>query len=382
MAPKFRSPTMDIIRSFALLCVVCVHFFLHTGFYETVIAGPEMYIFVLIRSFFMVSSPLFIVLSGYLMKNKRPTRDYFLKIIKTIVLYLLASLCCIVASDLFSFFWSTESSSLVRQIAGILRFETAPYSWYLEMYLGLFFLIPYLNLAYSQLPSKKSKQFLILVLFTMTAIPSITNIYRLTDPSWWLNPASNNQYHAIFPDWWEGIFPITYYFIGSYLSEYPPKLKASTNLLLLALVSLAAGTFSYYRSYNSFFVMGAWQEWGSVFITLQTTLIFIFFLNRDFSRLKEKTIKLFARISELTLGAYLVSWIFDEICYHFLNTYEPAIYRKLPYALLTIPVVYICSLILSAILNWVYQFLEEHILARSIAKIVNRTEIPDATEMN
>lgn len=65
-----RNSNMDIIRCFALLSVVAVHFFLNSGFYDHVVIGKRMYVAVVVRTALMVCVPMFMVLSGYLMRTK------------------------------------------------------------------------------------------------------------------------------------------------------------------------------------------------------------------------------------------------------------------------------------------------------------------------
>jgi surface polysaccharide O-acyltransferase-like enzyme len=66
-----RSPAADIIRILAFILVVSVHFFLNNDFYSQTVAGKRMFIMTLMRSFFIICVPLFITLSGYLLKNKK-----------------------------------------------------------------------------------------------------------------------------------------------------------------------------------------------------------------------------------------------------------------------------------------------------------------------
>ena len=87
---KKRSVSMDIIRCFALLFVVSVHFFLNNGFYDVPVYGARMYIMTLMRSFFMICVPLFMILSGYLMCNKKLGKGYYKKIIYILGIYLFA----------------------------------------------------------------------------------------------------------------------------------------------------------------------------------------------------------------------------------------------------------------------------------------------------
>ena len=89
-----RLPALDIIRIFALFCVVSIHFFLYSGFYEIPVSGVRMYVATVMRSFFRICVPLFLLLSGYLMGSKRPTKSYYGKLPRIIGEYLLASVCC------------------------------------------------------------------------------------------------------------------------------------------------------------------------------------------------------------------------------------------------------------------------------------------------
>lgn len=349
-AAKKRDPAMDIIRCTALFCVTAVHFFLNNGFYSETVAGWRMYVMVLMRTGFMVCVPLFMVLSGYLMLYKKPVRSYYAKLVRTVGIYLLASLFCSIYRRL-----DTGSISVPGEIAGLFSFSTASYSWYVEMYIGLFLLIPYLNILYHGLDSRRSKQYLLLTLLLLTALPAVVNVYRFSEPQWWLKPSGSTAYHPLLPDWWTGIYPITYYFIGCYLREYPLKLKRSINLLLIGVVWLTVGSFNYYRSYGWSFIWGDWQDWGSLFNVIQTVLVFSYLSQRDCSQMGEKTIKLFACLSKLSLGAYLLSEIFDEIFYRALNAAVPVMQDRLIWFFVIVPAVFVCSLGLSAVIELLYQ---------------------------
>lgn len=347
--PAQRSVAPDIIRCFALLSVVSVHFFLHTGFYTQTVAGWPMYLSTVVSSFFRVCVPLFLLLTGYLLRTRPLTKSHFPKLGKTLGLYLLASLVCLVYKLLIRL----EGTSLFHEIYGILGFTTAPYAWYIEMYIGLFLLIPFLNILYNNLQTQKQEQLLILVMLLLTAVPGIVNIYRLLDLQWWRDPASSYSYYLLFPDWWTGIYPLTYYFIGCYLSKYPLKLKPAVNVLCILAAAVAFGSFNYYRSHHALFIEGSWLAYGSLFVVVLSVLVFNLFLTLDYSKLGARTRLWLSRLSGWSLGAYLLSWIFDHAVYAVLCRYAPTLQARLPFFFLTVPVVYVCSLAASAGLNWV-----------------------------
>ena len=65
-----RNPAMDILRIVAVLCVISIHFFYHTGYYNTTADNVPMYFATVLRTLFSVCVPLFMILSGFLLCNK------------------------------------------------------------------------------------------------------------------------------------------------------------------------------------------------------------------------------------------------------------------------------------------------------------------------
>lgn len=345
--PKHRDPAMDIIRVFALLCVISVHFFYNNQFYQTPVTGMRMYIMMVMRNFFMISVPLFLILSGYLMGNKRPNGAYFLGLGKTLLTYLLASLACM----LYKVLKQDVVYSFPKAILAITDFSGANYSWYVEMYIGLYLMIPFLNILYNGLESKKQKQLLLAVFLFLSSAHSVLNIFRFSDPGWFLEPTRSAEYHRLVPDWWMNIYPITYYFIGRYLREHPLKMPRWKHILSIVLVTLAVGIFNIYRSYGVKFVWGIWQGWYALPNILLAVLVFDLLAHIHCEKMKPGTRHLLKICSDWTFGAYLVSWIFDQEAYPRLIAAVPDMPQRLEYYFLIVPGVFISSLLLSALLD-------------------------------
>ena len=346
MALTKRNPAADLIRIFALFLVVSVHFFLNNGFYSHTVEGGRMYVMTLMRSFFIICVPLFLTLSGYLLRKKQPEKSYYKRISKIIITYLLASLLCVVYSVVFL----NRDLSVKTIILNILSFKAAPYSWYIEMYLGLFLLIPFLNIVYNALPSQKWKIWLIITFIILTALPSVLNIYSFDLPS--------SDMNKLIPAWWQTLYPITYYYIGCYLSEYGLKINKILNVALIILWTVLSGSFCYGRSYNTNFIWGDWCNYQSLFNVVLTVLVFAFFININYDRLPGRSAKFIQKISSLTLGGYLVSWIFDSELYPVLAEKVPSVTKRLEYYIIIVPIVFILSLLASYLLSKI-QFLIE-----------------------
>ncbi|MBQ5910965.1 MAG: acyltransferase family protein [Clostridia bacterium] len=367
MEAKKRNPAADIIRCLAFFFVVSVHFLLNNGFYDHTVDGEKMFIMTQFRALFIICVPLFLTLSGYLLKNKMPSRKYYSRIVGILITYLLASLFCMGYSALFL----NETYSLLDVVTEVLGFSGAPYAWYVEMYLGLFLLIPFLNVLYKNLPSKKWKTVLIISLIIVTSLPDVVNVYNFDSLSWWLQPSSSGVRYPLLPDYWREFYPITYYFLGCYLNEYGLKIKKSLNLILIILWVPLVGLYSYWRSYGGKFVSGPWGTYCSLFNLITTVLVFTLIVNFNYEKFPSGFAKVFKFLSPLCLGAYLVSWVFDSVFYPILAQKVPLMPDRLPYYFIIVPLVFLCSLTVSFLLSKI-QFLLEFAFAKCKALIVKK----------
>lgn len=358
-----RDTAMDITRIVAIFTVISVHFFLNNGFYDEPITGTTMYIGCLMRTLFGVCVPLFILLTGYFMSQKTLNRKYYLGITKTLVIYLLASVACIIYKSVHLHNIYTFKSFILS----ILDFSGSNYSWYIEMYIGLFLLIPFLNLIYNNLESQKHKQILVWTLFCLTILPSMFNIFNFETSHWWAVPSSSDIFSKIVPAWWINFYPITYYFVGCYLREYGLKIKTKTLLLLFFLCTICFCTFNYYRSYGTTtFKTSMYIFWYGFQPFFLSVLLFTML-----SRINGKKIPIVGRfilwkISDLALPMYLVSFIFDNYFYPELNKAINPIPSRIMYYFIMVPLVFFCSMLLSVLI-----VIAQKIIFFSIPKLWN-----------
>jgi surface polysaccharide O-acyltransferase-like enzyme len=218
---------LDLLRNCAILFVISRHFFLWTEFNNSIFEGPSLFIQAVFKFFFGMGVPLFILLTGYLNTTKKISLKYYRGGIRVIVSYVLFSILTV----LFRKYYLGETLSWLQWGHKILDFSAIPYAWYIEMWIGLFLLIPYLNILYSNI-TQKQKLLLIGTLYLMTAFPDLLNRYNM---------------HLV-PDFWKQCFPLTFYFIGSYINEYKPKINKSVAWLLIVGICLINPIF------NSLFV--------------------------------------------------------------------------------------------------------------------------------
>ena len=110
-----------------------------------------------------------------------------------------------------------------KAVEAIFDFTADGYAWYVEMFVGLYLLTPFINLAYNGLESRTNKKWLIAILLILTVLPTVSETFIT---------------NMIFSDYWLICYPVTFYLIGAYINEY--KLKFNPFLLLfISFVSIA-----------------------------------------------------------------------------------------------------------------------------------------------
>lgn len=199
---------IDIVKIIAAVMVTCVHFYYRTGFYSAIpISGPEYIFPISVLWIFYTCVPLFMITTGYLMTNKTLSAKYYTGLIRILVFYLI----CSTASMFFRRSAGAEFT-LWTALRGYLQFNMCDYAWYVEQYITVFCMIPFLNLAYHGLKSKGQK-----LVLTGTAC-----VLFMAAPSLYLGFDPNDQIKLL-PLYALRAYPIAYYYIGSFLREYPPK---------------------------------------------------------------------------------------------------------------------------------------------------------------
>ena len=351
-----RDARLDIIRIFSLFCVVAVHFLLNCGFYNEIVEGKKMLFMCIYKAFFIICVPMFITLTGYLKNKEKLSKNYFKKIEKILIIYVI----CSIIYSIFTKYYLKQDMNFIIFIKNLLSYKGTEYSWYIEMYIGLFLLIPFLNLIYNNLNGKQEKRILMIVLFCLIGLNGIVNIFKFGDIEWWKNPSTNGEYVQIIPKWWTSIYPIFYYFLGAYLREFKLKIRNSKLEILIVVSVVLLGFFDYYRSYKSKYIWGAWTEYGSGFVMIITALVFSFFLNINVEENKKKELVL-KYMSNACLGAYLVSCMFDKIYYKKLEIIVPNVKDRFICMPIMVLASFTSSMILSIIINKFYEYIKSGI---------------------
>lgn len=293
---KERSPGLDLVRTLAVLCVLVTHAIAYTGVMDASPATPAWCVYLVLRFAAMAGVPLFLLLSGYLCCDKKFSRTYYGGVISVVLSYLLIAAAVVILCTVTGL----QKFTLWEGVRGILNFTAHGYAWYVEMYLGLFLLIPFLNLIFHGLPSAKSRLVLIVTLAVLTLLPPTLESFRVGGASL-----------DITGDYWRAMYPLTYYFIGAFIRKHPPKLSRIARLALagiaLAIPCVLCFAFTLRDGAYAWYMMN-----GFASVTAAMTGVAFFLLLYDLP-LRSKPIRFgLKEISVCSFEIYLFSYITDQ----------------------------------------------------------------------
>ena len=357
---KKRIFYLDLIRVIAVFLVITVHFFLRVDYYNIKLKGVSIYIGEIIRVIAMCCVPLFLILTGFLKNKCKLNKKYYLGIVRILVAYLIIS----IIEMLFKKFYLHESASIFLIIKSIFDYTGANYSWYVELYIGLFLLIPFVNALYKKLTKQERKYFIITLLF-LTVFPSLFNTFDITFSQgikeFFL---SYNGQDKILPTFWDCLYPLTYYYIGCYLYDNRKKVYSVKKLLLIYVICMVLfGTINYIYNYNSTFrYIEITHNWNSIECVVNSVLVFLICQNCSFKKVPDLIKKLVSKLSEISFSTYLLSYVFDMIFYQMLNDNFIHFKDKLLFLPLIVIAVFICSNIAAFLIE---------ILVKKITFIIN-----------
>lgn len=292
-----RNIGLDVIRGLAVFFVIGGHFFLlNTSLREVPFEGISLFVQSTFLSLLLAGVPLFIILTGYLNINKSAGWKYYKNSKKVLYSYLLFSILTI----LFRKYDAGSTESWTEWGLKILDFSAIPYAWYIEMWIGLYLLTPFLNILYKNMDSRNAKLLLIGILFLMTTLPH------------WLN---RDGMHLL-PGYWQRCWPLTFYFAGAYIQEYQPQIKLRTAALVITGLCLLNPVLNLLLQTPSLLLLGGGPE-DVVYFFITVWLFLMLYRIKIKSKMIEKVM---VNLSLCSLDIYLCCYIFDALYYPFFKS--------------------------------------------------------------
>ena len=329
---KERNLNLDLIRCVALLMVPIMHSLDHTGLYDQQLYGAANQSMIAVKTLFTTCIPLYVMLSGFLNNRKALSARYYLGLIRILGVYLICGIACLA----FEQCSGIAHRSPAEMVSALVNFSCCDYAWYIMMYFGLFLMIPFLNMAYHGLTTRKQKLILVATFIALSVLPSLLNLY-----------------FQLYSLWWTRLYPLCYYFTGAYLSEYMPKAKPGKwAAALLAFLAAYSVFFYFHHDANGAALIGVYQDTFPVYIL--SVLLFVTLFHLPLGTVPGPVAALLRKVSDLTLPAYLLTWITDSLIYPRLMAAVPAGPARYPWLLLTVPLSLISALLMAQVVDWIF----------------------------
>ena len=293
---KERKLNIDLLKCIAIVFVVGVHFFLHTNYYGQSFTFKSIFLSSFIWMILMTCVPLFIMTTGYLMKDKTYSEDYFIKLLPVIGIYALTA-------AVYTFF---DMRVVNEEYLGKLFeniFSFSHYAWYVNLYIGLYMLIPFLNAGFNSLTSRKNQVVVLGILVLFTIVPPTLSLLNKNEQNFMILP-------HIIPDYWKGLWPITYYLLGAFLASSKKKSSFKELVFVIFILDILSVFGLAAISETTFCI-----EYGVLPVFLLSSLIFYSVIHLKVSIKNEWLQRVVLFISKNTLPIYLLSVIGDLYWY-------------------------------------------------------------------
>lgn len=293
---KERKLNIDLLKCIAIVFVVGVHFFLHTNYYGQSFTFKSIFLSSFIWMILMTCVPLFIMTTGYLMKDKTYSEDYFIKLLPVIGIYALTA-------AVYTFF---DMRVVNEEYLGKLFeniFSFSHYAWYVNLYIGLYMLIPFLNAGFNSLTSRKNQVVVLGILVLFTIVPPTLSLLNNNEQNFMILP-------HIIPDYWKGLWPITYYLLGAFLASSKKKSSFKELVFVIFILDILSIFGLVAISETSFGI-----EYSVLPVFLLSSLIFYSVIHLKVSIKNEWLQRVVLFISKNTLPIYLLSVIGDYYWY-------------------------------------------------------------------
>ncbi|MCR4655960.1 MAG: acyltransferase family protein [Lachnospiraceae bacterium] len=335
---KERLAGPDLIRSVAALFVVGVHFYLNCGYYSAPMQGIKMYAMTVTRWFFLICVPLYMILTGFFKCNKKLCKEHYLSLVPIITAYVVITVIKIfVSNHFYGKIYFFEDS-----VKGIFNYT---FSWYVGMYISITLLIPFLNILWKGIGNKRDKLVLI------GSLVFICSLYPVTG--------------YIAPAYWQIMYPILYYYIGTYIREYEPGPDRFLLIAVTALMVFVNATVSFIGAKGGAFdwsILGPVDSgYSTVTVVICATAFFLLFYKADIKNTAFR--KLLAGISEVSFEIYMFTGCFDAAIYSiaFRYTGGPDAHKFFWLFFVFVPLNFVLSYISSRIYRFLYTKLADRI---------------------
>lgn len=312
-----REPGLDLLRCFATLLVVSAHAFMSNGYTVRPQVGAAMWIAGSFQLMGRCSVGIFLLLTGYLQSHKTDWRSCYRGLSSVLLGYLLVSAISIPIRH-FVFGDVQTLSTWMQRLFG---YNGAYYGWYVEMYVGLTLLTPFLNVGLKQMSNRQLFGFSAVLLF-LSSLPGLTP---------WI----------VVPNFYQYLYPISFYVLGAIFRRVQPKINPLLGLgaALASALLMGAGTV---LSTDGKFQDAITWSFGDLGMVIVSVGLFIGMYR---AKLSPRLSKFFAFAATGSYGAYMLSHLLDAQFYRFVVPWRREGRFLLIFLCVTVPI-YLASMVM------------------------------------
>ena len=312
-----REPGLDLLRCLAFLLVVVYHSFLFNGFFYQSQTGAAMWLADSVRWFSASCNGIFMMLTGYLRTGNTSIRSSCRSMGSALLGYLLASIITIPIRH-FAF---GDVQTFSVWITRLFSFSAVYYGWYVEMYIGLVLLSPFVNMVLERLRGTRQLLIFAAVMLLLTALPGATPL-------------------GIVPDYWRSLYPLTYYVLGGVIRRIQPKISPWVGILGAVAVALLLGGATVLSTDGGYKEGLSW-DFPDIFIVMICLGLFLAFYRLQIPPTIGKGL---AFCAGGCFGGYLLSHLLDGWCYRLVSAWHKPAYYPLITLCISIPI-FLCSIL-------------------------------------
>lgn len=318
-----REPGLDLLRCLALLFVVTFHSFLNNGYYSEPQNGMAMWLAGSFRWLSVSCIGLFLMLTGYLKADKTDLRSCCRGVVPVLLGYLLVSFVTIPVRH----FLLGDVQTFATWVTRLCSFNAVYYGWYVEMYIGLVLLCPFVNMTLQHLRGTKALLGFGAVMLVITALPGAT--------PW-----------PVLPDYWRSIYPLTYYILGAIVRRIQPRIRPWIGIAGAVIMSALLGAATVLSTDGSLNDALTW-EFPDLWIVWIILCLFIGLYRVQIPAMLSRVLAFGA---SGCYGGYLLSHLFDAWCYKLVPQWRtPEKYAGI-FLCVTVPI-FLVSVLLGTLLH-------------------------------
>ncbi len=186
-APAERIASLDLVRTFAILCVVLIHVTRKLYVFEpdriNELSGANRLLSIGCFTIGSIGVPLFLMLTGYLLLAREYDRESAKRFYRTHLFPLLAVWeIWLVIYDLFLTLYMGQEFDAVLMLKRALFLEYAgmEHAWYMPMILGVYLFLPYVSMALHRMDGRVLRALLVILALYRMTVPVVAVWQRAT----------------------------------------------------------------------------------------------------------------------------------------------------------------------------------------------------------